>query len=186
MNEQKLREPDLRGFQGALEDAGGLAVMVAFNRIGATNASHHVGMLKTILRDEWGYTGVISTDMMNNSYYFTPESMIMATVTQVADFGGNDNHINLGDGGVDATWSYISEDSVKNDATLVNQARENLKYQLYTFANSAVMNVSTVRVDTWWDTVLKVTRTVSGVATGVFVLAWLAFSLMPEKKKEEE
>ena len=25
-----------------------------------------------------------------------------------------------------------------------------------------------------------------GVATGVFVLAWLAFSLMPEKKKEEE
>ena len=48
------------------------------------------------------------------------------------------------------------------------------------------MNVSTVRVDTWWDTVLKVTRTVSGVATGVFVLAWLAFSLMPEKKKEEE
>jgi len=186
MNEQKMRETDLRGFQGALEDAGGLAVMVAFNRIGATNASHHVGMLKTILRDEWGYTGVISTDMMNNSYYFTPESMIMATVTQVADFGGNDNHINLGDGGVDATWSYISEDSVKNDATLVNQARENLKYQLYTFANSAVMNVSTVRVDTWWDTVLKVTRTVSGVATGVFVLAWLAFSLMPEKKKEEE
>ena len=160
--------------------------MVAFNRIGATNASHHVGMLKTIIRDEWAYTGVISTDMMNNSYYFTPESMIMATVTQVADFGGNDNHINLGDGGVDATWSYISEDSVKNDATLVNQARENLKYQLYTFANSAVMNVSTVRVDTWWDTVLKVTRTVSGVATGVFVLAWLAFSLMPEKKKEEE
>ena len=186
MNEQKMRETDLRGFQGALEDAGGLAVMVAFNRIGATNASHHVGMLKTIIRDEWGYTGVISTDMMNNSYYFTPESMIMATVTQVADFGGNDNHINLGDGGVDATWSYISEDSVKNDATLVNQARENLKYQLYTFANSAVMNVSTVRVDTWWDTVLKVTRTVSGVATGVFVLAWLAFSLMPEKKKEEE
>ena len=110
----------------------------------------------------------------------------MATVTQVADFGGNDNHINLGDGGVDATWAYISEDSVKNDATLVNQARENLKYQLYTFANSAVMNVSTVRVDTWWDKALKTTKTVSGVATGVFVLAWLAFSLMPEKKKEEE
>ena len=110
--------------------------MVAFNRIGATNASHHTGLLKTILRDEWGYTGVISTDMMNNGYYFSPEAMIMATVTQVADFGGNDNHINLGDGGVDATWPYISEKTVKNDATLVNQARENLKYQLYTFANS--------------------------------------------------
>ena len=52
MNEQKLRETDLRGFQGALEDGGGLAVMVAFNRIGAANASHYVQMLKNILRSE--------------------------------------------------------------------------------------------------------------------------------------
>ena len=57
--------------------------MVAFNRIGATNAAHHVGMLQRILREEWGYTGVISTDMMNNAYYFVPESMIMAGITQV-------------------------------------------------------------------------------------------------------
>lgn len=186
MNEQKFRETDLRGFQAALEEAGGLAVMVAFNRIGATNASHHVGMLDTILRKEWGYTGIISTDMMNNSYYFTPESMVMATVTQVADFGGNDNHINLGEGGVDATWSYISLNTVKNDATLVNQARENLKYQLYTFANSAVMNVSTERVNVWWDTALNLARLISGGLTAVAVLCWLGFSVMPEKKKEEE
>ena len=186
MNEQKFRETDLRCFQGALEDAKGLAIMVAFNRIGATNASHHVGLLKTIVRGEWGYTGVISTDMMNNAYYFSPEAMVMATVTQVADFGGNDNHINLGDGGVDATWAYISEDSVKNDATLVNQAREDLKYQLYTFANSAVMNVSTVKVDTWWDTALKMARIISGVLTVLGVLGWLIFTFAPEKKKEEE
>ena len=185
MNEQKFRETDLRGFQGALEDADGLAVMVAFNRIGATNASHHVGMLKTILREEWGYTGVISTDMMNNSYYFTPESMIMATVTQVADFGGDDNHINLGDGGVDSVWPYISMDTVENDATLVNQARENLKYQLYTFANSAVMNVSTERVDVWWDTALNVIKIISGILAGAAVLCWLGFTLAPKKKKED-
>ena len=81
MDEQKLRQTDLRGFEGGLCEGGGLAVMVAFNRIGATNASHHVGMLKNILREEWGFTGVISTDLANNAKYFNAEAMIMATVT---------------------------------------------------------------------------------------------------------
>lgn len=154
---------DLRCFQGGLEDADGMAVMIAFNRIGATNASHYAGMLQNILRGEWGYTGLISTDMMNNNYYFNPESMIMAGITQVADFATNDNHINMGDGGNDATWVYISEETVANDAALVDQARENLKYQLYTFANSAVMNVSTERVQTWWDTAISTVTYASGV-----------------------
>ena len=144
-------------------DADGMAVMIAFNRIGATNASHYAGMLQNILRGEWGYTGLISTDMMNNNYYFNPESMIMAGITQVADFATNDNHINMGVGGNDATWAYISEETVANDAALVDQARENLKYQLYTFANSAVMNVSTERVQTWWDTAISTVTYASGV-----------------------
>ena len=50
MNEQKFRETDLRCFQGGLEDADGMAVMIAFNRIGATNASHYAGMLQNILQ----------------------------------------------------------------------------------------------------------------------------------------
>lgn len=186
MNEQKFRETDLRCFQGGLEDADGMAVMIAFNRIGATNASHHTGMLQTILRDEWGYTGLISTDMMNNSYYFNPESCIMAGITQIADFATNDNHINMGDGGKDATWSYISEEAVENDSVLVEQARENLKYQLYTFANSAVMNVSTERVQTWWDTAISSVTYVSGALALITLAAWIVLTVKPEKKKEEE
>lgn len=185
MNEQKFRETDLRGFQGGLEDADGMAVMIAFNRIGATNASHHVGMLKTILRDEWGYTGLISTDMMNNKYYFNAESMVMAGITQVADFATEDNHINLGEGGVDKTWEYISLDTVKNDSALVEQARENLKYQLFTYANSAIMNVSTEKVAVWWDTALKAITYVSGALAAVAAVAWVALTVLPEKKKEE-
>ena len=185
MNEQKFRETDLRGFEGGLCDADGMAVMIAFNRIGATNASHHVGMLQTILRDEWGYTGLISTDMMNNKYYFNAESMVMAGITQVADFATEDNHINLGEGGVDATWAYISEDTVSGDSALVEQARENLKYQLYTYANSAIMNVSTEKVNTWWDTALMAVTYTSGALAVITGVAWLALTLAPEKKKEE-
>lgn len=185
LNEQKFREGDLRGFEGGMCDAYGMGVMIAFNRIGATNASHHVGMLQKILRGEWAFKGLISTDMMNNKYYFNAESMVMAGITQVADFGGDNSHINQGEGGVDATWAYVSLDSVKNDSALVEQARENLKYQLYIYANSAIMNISTEQVPTWWDTALKTITYVSGALTAVSVVAWLALTVLPDKKKEE-
>ena len=162
-----------------------MGVMIAFNRIGATNASHHVGMLQTILRGEWGYTGLISTDMMNNKYYFNAESMVMAGITQVADFATEDNHINLGEGGVDATWPYISVESVSGDADLVNQARENLKYQLYIYANSAILNVSTERVNTWWDTALQALTYGSAALAAITGLAWIVLTVLPDKKKEE-
>lgn len=182
MTEQKFRETDLRGFQGGLSDADGMAVMIAFNRIGATNASHYVPMLQTILRDEWGYTGLISTDMMSNKCYFNAESMVMAGITQVADFGGDDNHITLGEGGVDATWGYISPATVANDSALVERARENLKYQLFTYANSAILNVTTQRVNTWWDTALMTATYVSGALATICAAAWIVLTVLPEKK----
>ena len=63
---------------------------------------------------------------------------------------------------------YGEQDSPRDvrrttDVTMNIQARENLKYQLYTFANSAVMNVSTERVQTWWDTAISTVTYASGV-----------------------
>ena len=182
MTEQKFRETDLRGFEGALSDAFGMGVMIAFNRIGATNASHHVGMIQKIVRGEWGFKGLISTDMMNNYLYFNAESMVMAGITQVADFAADNSHINLGEGGVDAVWPHISVETVSKDANLVEQARENLKYQLYIFANSAILNISTQRVNTWWDTALTVTTYASSILAVLFFLAWVVLTLLPEKK----
>ena len=180
MTEQKFRETDLRGFEGALSDAFGMGVMIAFNRIGATNASHHVGMIQKIVRGEWGFKGLISTDMMNNYLYFNAESMVMAGITQVADFAADNSHINLGEGGVDAGWPHISLETVSKDSNLVEQARENLKYQLYIFANSAILNISTQRVTTWWDTAQTVTTYASSILAVLFFLAWVVLTLLPE------
>lgn len=184
LNEQKLRECDLRGFQGGLEDGEGQAVMVAFNRIGAVNASHHRGMLKNILRDEWGFKGIISTDLASSAYYFNAESMIMATVTQVAEFGGNNSTISSKDGH-DDKWQYLSVNAVKNDKKLVEQARENLKYQLFTFADSAVLNISSVRVYPWWETAFKGLKVISLISAGVSLAVWGLCAYAIAIKKEE-
>lgn len=188
MNEQKFRQTDMRGFQGAVEDAGALGMMVAFNRLGATNASHNVGMLQNIIRQEWGFNGLISTDMMNNKYYFNAESCIMASVTMIADFAQNDGYINA-DGNKtagDKDWSYITIEEASKDQALVDQARQNLKYQLYAFANSALLNITTTRVTPWWEAALNGLLIGSSIVTGLCAVAYLGVTVLNAVKKEEE
>lgn len=188
MNEQKFRQTDLRGFQGATEDAGALGLMIAFNRIGAINASHYTPMIVDLIRGEWNFKGLISTDMMNNAHYFNPEGCIMATVTQMADFAANNSVINGNKAGdADATWGYISPAVVAKDNTLVVKARECMKYQLYAFANSAVLNISTTRVVPSWESGLKAGIVASAVLAGVTGIIWLGdavyFGLIKSKKE---
>ncbi len=185
MTEQKLREGDLRCFQAALEprDGGGLAVMIAFNRIGSTNACHSVGVLKNIIRGEWGFNGIISTDMATNKFYFIAEAMVMATVTQVADFAQNDASISATDGH-DKTWAHISVDSVKNDSAFVEQARQDLKYQLFTFANSYIFNVKTQYVMPSWEVAINAIKITTIVLTSLCGVCALALPFVPARKKE--
>ncbi len=186
MTEQKLREGDLRCFQAALEpkDGGGLGVMIAFNRIGSTNACHSVGVVKNIVRGEWGFTGIISTDMATNPYYFIPEAMVMSSVTQVADFAQNDASISANNG-VDKTWSYLSVPAVENDSDLVEQARQDLKYQLYTFANSLVFNVQTKYVMPAWEVAINAIKITSIVLVSAAALAAIALPFIKSKKEAE-
>ena len=138
MNEQKFRQTDMRGFQGAVEDAGALGMMVAFNRLGATNASHNY-------------------------------------ISKSGDKTAGDS-----------TWSYITIESASKDQALVDQARENLKYQLYAFANSALLNITTERVTPWWDATLQGIFIGSAVLTGLSAAAYVALVVLNTVKKEEE
>lgn len=186
MNEQKARETDLRGFQGAIEDGDAVGYMCAFNRMGATNVSHYVELHRDLIRGEWGFKGLITTDMMNNKYYFNPESCAMATVTQMADFAGNNSHLNLGTDGNDATWTYLSEDAIKNDNTLVEAARQAMKYQLFAFSQTAIKNVSTVRVTPYWETLLNVGAGVLYAIAGISALFLVATYVFDGNRSKEQ
>ena len=112
--------------------------------------------------------------------------MVMSGITQVADFATEDNHINQGEGGVDKTWAYLSVATVKNDKKLVEQARQNLRYQLFAYANSAILNVSTTKVATWWDNALTGVRTCTAILACAAALAWIVLTVLPEKKKGDK
>ncbi|MBQ6564500.1 MAG: glycoside hydrolase family 3 C-terminal domain-containing protein [Clostridia bacterium] len=178
MTEQKARENELRAFQAAYEDKGALGIMTSFSRIGATPVNGHIGLLKNILRGEWGFKGLMSTDMMNSAGYFRPEMIIASGVTQIADFSTNETMQQ-----VMATWNYMTPELVQQNPGFVALAREAMKYQLYAFANSEVASVSFEKVTPWWETAM--TAAVYGfLALGVICCAMYLVSSM--KKKEEQ
>ncbi|HUF39752.1 MAG TPA: glycoside hydrolase family 3 N-terminal domain-containing protein [Anaerolineales bacterium] len=60
-SERTLRDVYLPPFKAAF-DAGAGSVMSAFNEIGGIPATAHPLILRTILRDEWGWPGVVLSD----------------------------------------------------------------------------------------------------------------------------
>ncbi len=57
-----LREIYLKGFRIAVEEGGATAIMTSYNLINGYHAASNYDLTTTVLRNEWGYTGMVMTD----------------------------------------------------------------------------------------------------------------------------
>ena len=66
-SEQSIREIYARGFE-IYSDLGGLGIMSSFNCIGSWWTGASEPLLTTLLRNEWGFHGVVVTDYVSSPY----------------------------------------------------------------------------------------------------------------------
>ena len=62
VDERTFREVYLTGFEIAVKEGKPLAIMTSYNRVNGTYSSENEHLLKDILKDEWGFSGMVVTD----------------------------------------------------------------------------------------------------------------------------
>ena len=164
MTEQTARENGLRGIQAAVEDAETLGVMTTYNRIGITAGNAHYGIIMTILRGEWGFKGLMSEDFIQDANYSVLKEAVHCGVTMTCNTGDSTMEA------ISAKWDYWTTDNVSQDAVLMQDLKNVMKWQYYAIANSNAMDglnetSKIVEVRTWYDNALTAAQVVFAVLT---------------------
>ena len=172
-NEQAMREIYLKPFELTVKEGGTNAMMSSFNRIGTVWAGGSYELLTQILRNEWGFKGMVITDYSTSTYMYT-DQMIRA--------GGDlvlmqDKQLSLS--GTVMTSSH---------KTALRQATKNI---LYTVANSNAMNgmgegIIYAYAMPYWKIMLICLDCAVVAALGVWGFFSIRKSLKKEKLKSEE
>ena len=67
VSERALREIYLRGFEGAVRKGHAKGIMTSYNRINSVYAPNSYDLCTKVLRNEWGFDGVVMTDWFSTN-----------------------------------------------------------------------------------------------------------------------
>ncbi len=164
MTEQQARENELRCFQSIIEN-GCLAVMSAFNRVGVIGSNGHAGLMVDILREEWGFKGLISEDfiMFPVNYVMLKEAALNG-VTMTCNTGEDSIAV------VGEHFGYWTVENVSRDNHLMAGIKQAMTWQNYALAQSNAldgMSASShmVTVRTWYDNAITGLEIASALLT---------------------
>lgn len=125
-NEQAIREIYLKAFEKAFVEGKTKGTMGSFNRIGCTWSGANSGLMTGIIRNEWGSTAIIDTDIAINTSLQNVEAGLMAGTNMWATSGS-------------AFYDYAIN-KVKQDSIMLEKLRESCHVILYNVANSSGVN----------------------------------------------
>ncbi len=163
LNEQSMREIYLKPFEIAVKQGGTTAMMSSFNRIGTVWAGGNYALLTEVLRNEWGFRGMVITD-----YGLEP----FLNINQMIRGGGD---LFLNQGGTAPQYTAT-------DATAISVMRKSVKNVLYTVANSNAMSVAITgyKLPVWQVVLISV-----DVAVAVLLGLWGYMVISKERKKKK-
>lgn len=123
-SEQAMREVYFKGYEIAVKEGNATAAMSAFNRIGYTWAGANKALLTDLLRTEWGFKGMVVTDIAIYKGMMDGDAMVRA---------GGDLVLSAGMGVCEVT------EKTTGTATGVKALRDATKHILWTVLHSNAM-----------------------------------------------
>lgn len=126
-NEQAIREVYLAPFEESVVEGGALGIMAGMNRVGTAWAGNHTGLMTNVVRNEWGFDGIVVTDQAS-----FPEAFPFMAIRGGLE-AGTDLYLNTG------TDNWQIED-YQNNPTVMTQLRTASKHILYAVSRSLAMN----------------------------------------------
>ncbi|HEM5309994.1 TPA: glycoside hydrolase family 3 protein [Streptococcus suis] len=126
-NEQAIREVYLAPFEESVVEGGALGIMAGMNRVGIAWAGNHTGLMTNVVRNEWGFDGIVVTDQAS-----FPEAFPFMAIRGGLE-AGTDLYLNTG------TDNWQIED-YQNNPTVITQLRTASKHILYAVSRSLAMN----------------------------------------------
>lgn len=163
-NEQSARELYLKPFEYCVKNtpSGKLAVMSSYNYLGTEWAGGCAALLKDILREEWGFQGMVISDYFGNYGYMDADRAVR---------GGTD--IMLGTAGNDAIMTDLSATSV----IAMRQAAKNIFYVVVN--SSAYEEYTPGQIPSW----MQLLYIVDTVLAGIFIVVEILLIRKYLKKK---
>ena len=178
VDEQALREIYLRAFEGAF-DGGALSVMATTGRIGPILGKNYGAMLTTVLRNEWGFKGTVTSDGYVNTGYYnnTLEELEAGMDYSCCDSAGSNAQriLNAIKGG---------------DGNILKLVRQSAKRNLYVMTQSARLNGLgnggvAIAIVPAWEMGVFVANIVVGVLFAACLVLTVATSFGKKQTKAE-
>lgn len=89
MSQRALRDIYLKGFRIVVEEADPATIMTSYNLLNGEHTSQRYDLLETLLRQEWGFKGVVMSDWVTGNIN-KPEDRYPGAVASGSIRAGND------------------------------------------------------------------------------------------------
>ena len=180
VNERALREIYLRGFRIAVQEGHARALMTSYNKVNGTYVNNSHELLTKVLRNEWGFKGVVLTDSSKDSadYVHTFECMMNGT-----DMFNNDPTRNT---------SITRQVTQQKDGKLLQQLRLINKHYYYAYSRSNLVNGLSAETQVegwvpWWKPALyAIDGVLAGLTAAAIVLYVVETYVLPAVSKKKE
>ena len=88
LSERALREIYLRGFEICVREGGAKGIMTSYNKVNGVYASNSHDLCTKVLRNEWGFDGVVMTDWFSTNKAFANNALAMKAGNDLIMPGG--------------------------------------------------------------------------------------------------